>query len=177
MYLSQYLPLTAGAVHTGVNYIYSLTLAGGVDASTLTIYDGPDATSGHLVWKLSAVAAGSATITFAVPLEIRYGIFVVLSGTTPLAFATVDYVTNAARLVSSSVSPSLSPSASESPSLSPSLSPSASESPSLSPSLSPSSSNSPSVSSSTSPSNSSSLSPSASKSPSSSVSASVSPSI
>jgi len=63
-----------------------------------------------------------------------------------------------------SESPSLSPSASESPSESPSLSPSASESPSKSPSLSPSASESPSFSPSPSPSASPSESPSPSPS-------------
>lgn len=71
-------------------------------------------------------------------------------------------------------SPSLSPSASVSPSPSASISPSASESPSVSPSLSPSASVSPSVSPSESPSLSPSSSPSASVSPSASLSSSAS---
>jgi hypothetical protein len=175
MYLTQPLSLTAGAVHTGVNYIYALSLNAGVDAATLKIYDGTTA-GGTLIWHLSAPATGSAQITFPFPLDVKHGIFVALTGTSPLAYAAVDYI-NSATFPSTSMSPSLSPSSSNSPSVSPSLSPSSSNSPSVS----PSSSNSPSLSpsSSISPSNSPSLSPSASLSPSSSASpsSSVSPSI
>ena len=89
IYTSQYLPLTAGAVHTGVNYIYALSLAAGADAATLTLHDGANA-SDYKMWKLSAPATGSATITFTTPIQVTRGIFVVLTGTTPLAYAAVD---------------------------------------------------------------------------------------
>lgn len=92
-----------------------------------------------------------------------------------------DGVCTAQKSINSSLSPSISPSASLSPSRSPSASPSASLSPSKSPSVSPSASLSPSASPSTShsvsPSLSTSVSPSASLSPSASFSPSISPSL
>ena len=118
MYLTQPLSLTAGAVHTGVNYIYALSLNAGVDAATLKIYDGTTA-GGTLIWHLSAPATGSAQITFPFPLDVKHGIFVALTGNSPLAYAAVDYI-NSATFPSTSMSPSLSPSSSNSPSVSPS---------------------------------------------------------
>jgi len=79
MYLTQPLSLTAGAVHTGINYIYALSLNAGVDAATLKIYDGTTA-GGALIWTLSAPATGSAQITFPFPLDIQHVIFVALTG-------------------------------------------------------------------------------------------------
>jgi len=195
MYQSQYLRLTAGLVSTGLNYIYALTLTAGSDTATLQIYDGTTL-GGYLCWTLKAAANTSQSVTFTTPIEIKRGMFIVLSGTSPVAYAAVDWAplpVVGVSFTSASISPSLSPSSSvspsssNSPSRSPSLSPSGSRSPSNSPSASPSSSlspsNSPSASpsSSVSPSNSPSKSPSSSASPSSSssssVSASVSPSI
>lgn len=189
MYESQYLPLISGLAQAGPNQICLLSLAAGSDAATLSIYDGQ---GGLLIWTLKAAAGTTAIAPFAIPLSIKEGIFVALTGTSPLAYAAVDNAVIALR-TSSSISPSLSPSASlspshsVSPSSSASISPSSSVSPSSSPSDSPSSSISPSSSpsaspsSSNSPSNSPSASPSSSASPSnsesSSISASVSPSI
>lgn len=172
MYQSQYTRLTAGPVCSGLNYIYALTLTAGSDTATLQIFDGVDI-GGYLCWTLKAPANTSVSVTFNTPIEVKYGIAVTLSGTSPVAYAAVDWKANpveGTNFTSPSNSPSVSPSSSNSPSRSPSVSPSASlspsssVSPSRSPSVSPSSSASP--SSSRSPSNSPSQSPSASVSPS-----------
>jgi len=166
MYLSQYLRLTAGLANAGPNYIHTLTLTAGSDAATLQIYDGTTL-GGYLCWTLKAAANTSASVTFDTPIDIKRGIFVVLGGTTPVAYAAVDWAalpvegtsfTSASESPSTSPSSSVSPSSSNSPSNSPSASPSSSKSPSNSPSKSPSASASP--SSSESSSNSASTSPS-----------------
>ena len=174
LYQSEHIVLTAGAAQPGANKIWTISLTAGVDAATLTISDNITASTDEM-WTVAAAIGTTNTVTFPMGLSIKKGIYVALTGTSPLAYAAVDSKTQTTVNPSVSESPSLSPSSTESPSESPSTSPSSTESPSESPSTSPSSTESPSESPSESSSNSPSPTSSSSESP--SESPSTSPSI
>lgn len=89
---TNYKNITAtGAVYTGATQMYAITLKGGSDASSVSIWDAVDATSGTVLWDLSAVAGGSSTVTFPEPLKVRSGVYVkTLTGTSPTVTMAMD---------------------------------------------------------------------------------------
>lgn len=76
----------SGVVKAGPGRVVSVVLAGGADASTLILYDHASAASGTELLRLSAVAAGSAAVSFGEEAILAAtGIYAALTGTAPVA--------------------------------------------------------------------------------------------
>lgn len=72
-----------GAVKAGPGLVSAVVLAAGADAATVVL-DDSTAGGGTDVLKLSAVANGSAAISFPRPVYFSVGIYATLTGTGPV---------------------------------------------------------------------------------------------
>lgn len=61
----------------------ALTVIGGSDAATATVYDNASAASGTVLMKVTAAANTTVSVPFTSPVDALNGLYVAITGTSP----------------------------------------------------------------------------------------------